>query len=425
MSNRTILMREPAVPGLTELTVYEQNGGYQAWKKALQMDAQAIIDEVKASGLRGRGGAGFPCGVKWGFLPKDVKPRYLCVNADESEPGTYKDRELMETDPHLLLEGTLISAFAIEANTAYIYIRGEYVEQARIMERALAEARAKGYLGRNVLGSGFDIEIWVHRGAGAYICGEETGLLESLEGKRGMPRIKPPFPAVKGLFDQPTIINNVETLMNVPFILERGADWFKSYGSDERNTGTKVFSISGHVKTPRNYEIPLGGMTVREMVMGPAGGPFDGRTIKAVIPGGSSVPSLTIDELDVALDYDALAKAGTMLGSGGLIVMDDTTCMVEACFNLMRFYAHESCGQCTPCREGTRWTKNLTGEILAAEGREPHIDLLLDVADNMSFKTICPLAEAAVMPLRTFVTKFRSEFEHHVRTGRCDVAETT
>jgi len=331
----------------------------------------------------------------------------------------------METDPHLLLEGTLISAFAIEANTAYIYIRGEYVEQARIMERALAEARAKGYLGRNVLGSGFDIEIWVHRGAGAYICGEETGLLESLEGKRGMPRIKPPFPAVKGLFDQPTIINNVETLMNVPFILERGADWFKSYGSDERNTGTKVFSISGHVKTPRNYEIPLGGMTVREMVMGPAGGPFDGRTIKAVIPGGSSVPSLTIDELDVALDYDALAKAGTMLGSGGLIVMDDTTCMVEACFNLMRFYAHESCGQCTPCREGTRWTKNLTGEILAAEGREPHIDLLLDVADNMSFKTICPLAEAAVMPLRTFVTKFRSEFEHHVRTGRCDVAETT
>jgi NADH-quinone oxidoreductase subunit F len=420
---RTILFREPRIENLRDIAVYRKNGGYEALAQGLKLTPQAIVDEVKKSGLRGRGGAGFPTGQKWSFLPKDIKPHYLCINADESEPGTYKDRELIELDPHLLIEGTVLTAFAIESSLAYIYIRGEYVAQARILEQALAEARAAGLIGRNVLGSGFDCEVWLHRGAGAYICGEETGLLESLEGKRGMPRVKPPFPAVVGLFGKPTIINNVETIMNVPHIVSKGADWFKGFGPNERNTGTKVVSISGHVRTPRNVEIPLGAMTVRELVMGPGGGPLPGRKIKAVIPGGSSVPCLTEAELDVSFDYDSLNKVGTFLGSAGLIVLDDSTCIVAAAQNLMRFYAHESCGQCTPCREGCHWLDRLHQEILRGEARPEHLPLLLDIADNITFKTICALADGARMPAETFIKKFRSEYEHHIATGRCDVAQ--
>jgi len=423
MDTRRILFRDPPVAGLGDIRVYRQHGGYEALAKGLKMTPAAIVDEVKKSGLRGRGGAGFSAGQKWSFLPKDIKPHYLTVNADESEPGTFKDRELIEVDPHLLIEGTILTAFAIESNLAYIYIRGEYVKQARILEQALGEARAAGFIGHNVLGSGWDVDVWLHRGAGAYICGEETGLLESLEGKRGMPRTKPPFPAVVGLFGKPTIINNVETLMNVPHIVAKGADWFKTFGPNEKNSGTKVFSVCGHVQRPGNYEIPLGAMTVRELVMGPAGGPFPGRTVKAVIPGGSSVPCLVGPELDTPLDYDSLNKAGTFLGSGGVIVMDDTTCMVEACENLMHFYAHESCGQCTPCREGCRWLEKLSGEMRTGRATPAHIATLLDVADNITFKTICALADGARMPAETFVKKFRSEFEHHIATGRCDVRE--
>jgi len=420
-TTQQILFRDPQPEGLREIKVYERLGGYQALKKALQLAPRAVVEEVKKSGLRGRGGAGFPTGVKWGFLPEGVKPRYLCVNADESEPGTYKDRELIERDPHLVIEGTIISSFAIQANTAYFYIRGEFAEQARIIEKAIAEAHAAGYLGKNIQGSGYDLEIWVHRGAGAYICGEETALLESLEGKRGFPRIKPPFPAVKGLFGQPTIINNVETLANVPLILDRGGAWFAAIGRDEKNTGTKIFSVSGHVKEPRNVEIALGSITVRELVDKHCGGVWPGRQIKAVIPGGSSVPVLTNAELDVLLDYDSLAKAGTMLGSGGVIVMDESVCMVWACHNLLRFYAHESCGQCTPCREGTRWSERVLGKVLHAEKEPNPIARLLDISDNMASKTICPLAEAARGPLESFIKKFRDEFDYHAEHGRCDI----
>ena len=414
-----ILLRHEDVPNLRRLDVYEQDGGYAAARKAIPgLEPAQLTEQVKASGLRGRGGAGFPTGVKWGFLPKDnPKPRYLCVNADESEPGTFKDRQIIELNPHLLIEGTLLSAYAIQSHTAYIYIRGEFTFGAKVLEEALAEAYAKGHLGKNIYGSGFDLDIYVHRGAGAYICGEETGLIESLEGKRAYPRIKPPFPATHGLFGCPTIVNNVETLACVPAILTKGPEWFKAIGP-EKSPGPKLYCVSGHVVRPGVYELPMG-TPLREILDTHAGGMLNGKKLKAVIPGGSSVPVLTADEIDVAMDFDSVAKAGSLLGSCGIIVMDEDTCMVRALQVIARFYRHESCGQCTPCREGTGWLEDLLIRLENGGARPQDIDLLRRVADNMIGNTVCVLADAAAMPVQSFLTKFRAEFERHVEAGGC------
>jgi len=414
-----VLLRHEDVPNLRNLDVYERDGGYQAARKALTEHQPAQITEmVKASGLRGRGGAGFPTGVKWGFLPKDnPKPRYLCVNADESEPGTFKDRQIIEGNPHLLIEGTLISAYAIQSHTAYLYIRGEFAYGTKLLEATIAEARAKGHLGKNIYGSGFDLEVHVHRGAGAYICGEETGLIESLEGKRAYPRVKPPFPATHGVFGAPTIVNNVETLACVPLIVSRGAEWFKSIGP-EKSPGPKLYCVSGHVVRPGVFELPMG-ISLRDLIYEHSGGIANGKQLKAVIPGGSSVPVLKADEIDVAMDFDSLAKAGTMLGSCGAIVMDEDTCMVRALLIISHFYRHESCGQCTPCREGTGWLEDLLFRLEEGGVRPNDVDLLYRVADNMMGNTVCVLADAAAMPVQSFVTKFRSEFDEHVRHGSC------
>jgi NADH-quinone oxidoreductase subunit F len=359
--------------------------------------------------------------MKWSFLPKDnPKPRYLCVNADESEPGTYKDRVIIERDPHQLIEGTVVSAHAIRCKTAYIYIRGEFHEGARTLEKALDEARAAGLVGKNILGTGIDVEVWVHRGAGSYECGEETALIESLEGKRGQPRIKPPFPAVVGLYGSPTIVNNVETLVNVPLILTRGAGWFASYGT-EKNGGPKLYSISGHVVRPGSYEAPMGKITLRDLIYGEgyAQGIRGGRKLKAVVPGGSSTPVLTASEIDVAMDFDSIAKAGSMLGSAGTIVMDDSTCMVWMAKNLIYFYKHESCGKCSPCREGTGWMLRLLERIEKGEAQEKDLDQLWKVTDSIGGKTVCPFGDAAIAPPQSTLAKFREEFLFHVREKRC------
>lgn len=408
--------------GSETLEFYEGKGGYEALKKALkEMAPGEVTSEVKDSGLRGRGGAGFPAGVKWGFLPKDGdKPVYLIVNADESEPGTFKDRVFLELYPHLLIEGTAITSYAIGAHSAYIYIRGEFVRQAQMLEKAIEEARAKGYLGKNILGNGFDLEVYVHRGAGAYICGEETGLIESLEGKRGYPRLKPPYPANVGVFGCPTIVNNVETICNVPHIIEKGAGWYKGLGT-EKSTGTRVFGVSGHVKRPGIYELPMG-VLISDLLETYCGGVRSGYSLKAVVPGGSSVPVLRADEIDgVKLDFESCAAAGTMLGSAGVIVLDDSVCMVDAGLNLAKFYAHESCGQCTPCREGCWWMVGILDRLEHGQGKLEDIDLLADICDNILFKTICPLGDAAAMPIESYVKKFRGEFEQHVKEGRCPV----
>jgi NADH-quinone oxidoreductase subunit F len=377
-----------------------------------------LVELVKNSGLRGRGGAGFPTGVKWGFLPKDSPlPVYLCVNADESEPGTFKDRQIIEHNPHLLLEGILISSFAIRCHTAYIYIRGEFAHGAKVLEQAVAEAYERGHLGKNIYGSGYDLDVHVHRGAGAYICGEETGLIESLEGKRAYPRVKPPFPATYGVFGSPTIVNNVETLACVPMIVDRGAEWFKAIGP-EKCPGPKLYCVSGHVVRPGVYELPMG-TPLREIIYEHAGGVPNGKQIKAVIPGGSSVPLFTPDQLDTPMDFDSVSKAGSLLGSCGIIVMDEDTCMVRAMRIISRFYHHESCGQCTPCREGTGWLERLMKRFEEGGARERDVELLVQVADNMMGNTICLLADAAAMPTRSFVSKFRAEFEEHVRAGGC------
>ena len=419
-----VLLRHRGIPDYARLDVYESHGGYAASRKALaEFQPEGLIELVKASSLRGRGGAGFPTGMKWGFLPKQTeKPVYLCVNADESEPGTFKDREIIEFDPHQLLEGILITSFAIRAHLAFIYIRGEFVHGARVLDRAVEEAYAKGYLGKNVLGSGFDLDVVVHRGAGAYICGEETGLIESLEGKRAYPRVKPPFPATYGLFGCPTIVNNVETLACVPHIVLRGAEWFRSIGP-EKSPGPKLYCVSGHVKRPGVYELPMG-TPLRELIYDHCGGILGDRALKAVIPGGSSVPIFTADEIDVAMDFDSVAKAGSLLGSAGIIVMDDTTCMVRTLEAIARFYHHESCGQCTPCREGTGWLHKLLGHLEEGTGRAQDLDLLLDVSDNMMGNTVCVLADAAAMPTKSFVTKFRGEFIAHVESGGCPFRAT-
>jgi NADH-quinone oxidoreductase subunit F len=414
-----VLLKRAETPGYTgSLAEYEAQGGYRGLAKALREHTpEALIELVKRSGLRGRGGAGFPAGMKWGFIPKTPGPKYLCCNADESEPGTFKDRQLIEQDPHQLLEGILIACYAVGIPTAYIYCRGEFALGYRTLDRALQEARAAGYIGRGILGSGVDIEVHLHRGAGAYICGEETGLIESLEGKRGQPRLKPPFPAVQGLYHKPTVVNNVETLCNLPHIVERGAEWFAGIGTP-KSTGPRLYSVSGHVNRPGNYELPIN-VSLRELIFTHAGGMRDGRRLKAVIPGGSSAPVLTDQHLDVTMDFESLAAAGSMGGSGGVIVMDETTCMVRVGEIVTRFYHHESCGQCTQCREGTAWLHKVLARIERGEGRPGDLETLLDVCENMKGKTICVLSDAAAMPVESYLKYFGDEFEQHIRDRAC------
>ena len=397
---------------------YLSLGGYEALRKALSTPKEKIVDDVKKANLRGRGGAGFPAGVKWGFLPKDLsRPRVLVINADEGEPGTFKDRQIMAKAPHLLLEGIAISSYAMSIHVCYIYIRGEFVREARIVQEAVDEAYAKGFLGKNILGSGFDLDVTVHRGAGAYICGEETSLINSLEGKRGWPRIKPPFPAAVGAFGQPTIVNNVETIADVPWIVTHGGEKFAALGV-EKNGGTRLIGVSGPVNRPGVYELSAG-VLLRDVIYTHAGGLKDGKALKAVIPGGSSTPVLRPDEIDVTFDIESMGKIGTMPGSGGVIVIAEGTCMVRSLSVLMNFYAHESCGQCTPCREGTGWLAKIVGRIENGKGKEGDLELVLDVCDNMLGRTICPLADAAVMPAQSFIWKFREEFDRHIRDRKC------
>jgi NADH-quinone oxidoreductase subunit F len=409
-------------PGSFTLDFYTARGGYGALKKALGLTPDAVIDLVKASGLRGRGGAGFPTGMKWQFVDrKSSKPRYICCNADESEPGTFKDHVLMERNPHLLFEGCLIGCYAIGAKVAYIYIRGEFLHVQDVLEAELAKARAAGLVGRNIFGSGFDCEIYVHRGAGAYEAGEETALIESLEGKRAQPRLKPPFPAVEGLWGCPTAVNNVETLCNVPLIVERGAEWFTALGP-EKNGGPKLFCVSGHVKKPGVFEAPMS-VSLKDLIYDErfAGGIRGGHALKCVIPGGSSVPVLLPDQLDIPASFDSVQKAGSLLGSAGIIVMDETTCMVWAAENLLHFYKHESCGKCTPCREGGDWLHRILGKIERGDGQMKDLDLLLSIGNNIAGKTLCAFGDAAATPVLTTIKTFRAEYEAHIREGRCTV----
>ncbi len=393
------------------LSVYEADGGYKALRMALtSLKPEEIRDVVKESGLRGRGGAGFPTGVKWGFVPEGSPEVYFFVNADESEPGTFKDRYLLDYDPHQTLEGTIISCFAVQAKLAFIYIRGEFGWLVDRVQAAVDEAYAAGYLGKNILGTGYDLDVIVHKGAGAYICGEETGLINSVEGVKGQPRIKPPFPAVAGFLDKPTIVNNVESVASVPWIINNGAEAYKKYGT-EKSCGTKLWSVSGPVKNPGVYEIPLG-MPFREFFHDYLGGMAEGEELKAVIVGGSSVPVLPASEImNCNLDYESLMNAGTMLGSGGMIVIPESSDMVELIQVLMHFYFDESCGQCTPCREGTGWLHKIVKKLRRGEGTAADIDLLEHVCNGMAGLTICPLSDAAVMPMRSFIDKFRPEFE--------------
>jgi len=408
-----ILFKNINMIDLHKMKVYEEQGGYQSLKKAFDQKPEEIVEAVKVSGLRGRGGAGFPTGLKWSFLAKDVFPRYLCCNADESEPGTCKDRELLLKNPHLLLEGMIVCSYACRIETGYIYMRGEFHDLSFIMDKAIEEAHAKGYLGKNIMGTGFDLEIHTHLGAGAYICGEESALLNSLEGGRGEPRMKPPFPAVEGLYAKPTVINNVETLCVVPYIVNEGAEKYASMGT-EKSKGTKLVSVSGHVKKPGNYEVVLGTST-REIIYDLAGGIRDDNELKAFIPGGSSVPMLPADQVDVGYDYEALAAAGTMLGSGALIVIDNKANIVETTLRLISVYMHESCGKCTPCREGTRWLHQIVERILQHKGQLEYINKIEDICDNMAFKTFCPLADACVAPVVSSIKYFRSEYEEYFK----------
>ncbi|HEV2291761.1 MAG TPA: NADH-quinone oxidoreductase subunit NuoF [Gemmatimonadales bacterium] len=406
--------------GARTFTGWVERGGYAGLKQALGMTPEAVIEVIKASGLRGRGGAGFPTGLKWSFMPKnDGKPHYLVCNADESEPGTFKDREIMRWTPHALIEGCAVAAHAIGAETCYIYIRGEFTEPWKVMTEAVRDAYANGALGDNVFGTGRTIHIVLHRGAGAYICGEETALMNSIEGKRGNPRIKPPFPAAAGLFAMPTTINNVETLTAAPHIIVRGAEWYKGLcRSNPKSTGTKLISVCGHVQRPGNYEITMG-TPMKELIYDMCGGMRPGRTLKAVIPGGSSVPLMDARDVETCLmDYEGVVAAGSMLGSGGMIVMDDTTDIPYQVWRLARFYAHESCAQCTQCREGTAWTVKVLERILKGEGRESDLQLLLDLADNMTGKTICVLSDSCAAPVVSGLQKFRGEFEAYLSRRR-------
>jgi NADH-quinone oxidoreductase subunit F len=416
MAAEHVLLRHRDLPGLDRLEVYLEHGGFKAFRQAVTgQSPQEIIDLVKASGLRGRGGAGFPTGVKWGFLSADVFPRYVVVNADESEPGTFKDREIMERNPFQLLEGVAICAYAAQAATAYIYCRGEFWDLAGALEQRIAEMRAGGLLGKNLFGTEFSLDIFVHLGAGAYICGEETALLESLEGKLGQPRLRPPFPAAKGLYAQPTVVNNVETLTNLPPILERGVEWYRSIGTKD-SPGTKVFSLSGHVARPGNYELPLG-TTFRSLIFEHGGGIPGGRAIKAILPAGASAPMMaaTDEVLDTPMDYESLPKVGSMLGSASVIIMDETVDVAWVALKTTRFFKHESCGKCTPCREGTFWMLRALERL--HDGRAPteggQVDLLFAVAKGIEGKCLCPLGEFSIMPVISGIERFRADFAGH------------
>jgi len=414
-----VISKRFGLPNSRSIETYLQNEGYQALEKALkQMTPDQIIDEVKKSNLRGRGGAGFPAGMKWSFVPKETggKPKYILANGDESEPGTCKDRPLLEMDPHQLLEGMVIAGKAVDAHRGFIYIRGEYRYVLDIVDTAISEAYGKGYLGKNILGSGFDFDLITHTGAGAYECGEESAMMESFEGKRGYPRIRPPFPAVVGLYGCPTVINNVETLSTVPAIIRGGGEWYAGLGTP-RNGGTRLYSISGHVNRPGVYELPLG-FPLRRLIEEVAGGIRDGKKLKAVIPGGSSCPLLTADEIDVAMDFDSLAKIGSMLGSGGTVIFDEDTCMVDLARRIMHFYAHESCGWCIPCREGTAWLRKMLDRFHEGGGTSEDISLIGELSQNMLGRTFCPLGDAAALPTISIVKKWRNEFEDHLQ-GKC------
>jgi NADH-quinone oxidoreductase subunit F len=404
--------------GAASIDRYLELDGYKAVQKALQMGPEAVINEVKASSLRGRGGAGFPTGMKWSFVPKEsAKPKYVLCNGDESEPGTCKDRLIVEHDPHSVIEGVMIAAIAINSHIGYIYIRGEYRYLVQIMEKAVADAYARGFIGKNIFGSGYDLEIYVHSGAGAYEVGEESALMESLEGKRGVPRIRPPFPAVVGLYGGPTVINNVETLAAVPHVLLGGGEWYANLGTP-KNGGTRLFCLSGHVNKPGVYELPLG-YNLNKMINEVGGGVWKGRKLKAVVPGGSSVPILKADECDLAMDFDTLMKAGTFLGSGGVIILDDQTCIVKFLLRTIKFYQHESCGWCIPCREGTDWLKKTLIRFHSGGGVDKDIDNLRYLGENMLGRTFCPLGDAAAMPVIGMVKKFREEFEAHLDGKPC------
>ncbi len=409
--------REAGSP-LVTLAEYEAAGGYRALRKALlEMPADDVMYQFHRSGLRGRGGAGFPMGRKASFLPKDSPlPSYVVCNGDESEPGTFKDREILEFNPFQLLEGIVLAAYAVDCHQTYIYVRGEYEHQARVLDSALRQARAAGYVGDDIAGSGYACNVTVYRGAGAYICGEETALLESLEGKRGQPRLKPPFPAVAGLYGSPTLINNVETLAALPPIVDKGADWYLSMGT-EKSPGTKAFSISGHVMRPGNYEIVLGDTTLRELVYDLAGGLREGREFKAVWIGGSSTPVMGADKLDTPLDYEAIAEAGSALGSGGCIVMDDSGCIVRASLRLAHFYRHESCGKCSPCREGTNWMEKILQRMVDGDARMEDLEMLESLFGRISGRTLCPLADGAIAPIKSAINLFRDDFVRVIENG--------
>ena len=418
-----LLLRNIEAKDSHTLAVYKSGGGYRALERAVkEMSPDRVMEEVKASGLRGRGGAGFPTGMKWGFVPKDSpKPKYLVCNADESEPGTFKDRLLIEKDPHAIIEGTILAAYAIQSHTAFIYIRGELVFGAKVLQWAIDEAAQGGYLGKNILGSGYDLDLILHRGAGAYICGEETALLSSLEGGRGWPKVKPPFPATHGLFGCPTVVNNVETLAAIPWIIDRGAPKYAAMGT-EKSKGTKLFSVSGHIRKPGVYELEMG-YPLKRFLEEDCGGIPGGRKLKGVIPGGASMPVLRSDEIDdVRLDYESLQAAGSLLGSGGVIVMDDSTCMVQTAWNIARFFAHESCGQCSPCREGCHWMEKIFSRVETGQGRKEDLDLILNISGNIMGNTICPFGDAAAMPAAAFIKKYREEFEKHIIYKKCVVS---
>lgn len=399
-----------------DISEYEKIGGYSSLRKALGIQPKDIIEEVKKSGLRGRGGAGFPTGMKWAFAAADPKfPKYLLCNADEGEPGTFKDRPILERNPHLLIEGMVISAYALGAEYSYIYLRGEYPSAKDMLNKAISQAVKKGYLGNNILGKGFKLHLSVHQGAGAYICGEETALIESLEGQRGQPRIKPPFPVNVGAWGMPTVVNNVETLSNIPYILQAGGDVYSKIGSKDC-PGPKLYCISGHVKKPGVYELPMGTI-LREIIYTYAGGIKGGKKLKAVIPGGISTPVLPADHIDCPMDFISMPKSGSMLGSGAIIVMDESVCMVKVLYRAMKFFEHESCGKCTPCREGTGWLSSIIGRIENGKGKREDIELLSDVAGNISGKTFCPLGDGAATVAMNMIKHFREEFEEHIKGG--------
>jgi NADH-quinone oxidoreductase subunit F len=414
--NPILLFTDIDEPGLNTLPVYERRGGYESLRKALALTPEEVLEQLKASGLRGRGGAGFAMGTKVSFLPKGSMDKYLVCNADESEPGTFKDRELMQKTPHALIEGIIIASYAAGANRSFIYIRGEYALQADVLDAALFEARDAGFIGENILGSGHTLSLVVHRGAGAYICGEETGLLDSLEGKRGNPRLKPPFPANQGLYQGPTLINNVETLSTVPAIIAMGGEEYAKLGV-ETSTGTKLVSVSGHVTRPGNYEVELG-VPSREIIYDLAGGPPAGRTVKCWFPGGSSAPVLTAEDLDVPYDFNSLAQAGSMLGSGAIIVVDDSTPILDVAMKVAKFYRHESCGKCTPCREGTNWTVKMLERIDSGEATPMDLEIMASVQEHIIGNCLCVLGDAMAMPIGSMIAKFKDEFEAHMDSAR-------